>query len=78
MSQICEVCERGALTGNLRSKSMIACKTRRKVNLQTRHLDGSRIKICTRCIKNLEKDPTRVHPKSHPTRLTKRRTKKTA
>lgn len=78
MSQICSVCARGALTGNLRSKSMLAVKTRQKVNLQTRRINGKRIRICARCVKNQNKNPEKTALLKHTSvlRLTKRRTKR--
>ena len=53
MARRCEACERGPLTGNTRSHSKIASKTRRLVNLQTKTIDGMRMKLCTRCIRTL-------------------------
>ncbi len=51
MAQRCEICGRGALVGNRRSHSNIATKVRRKVNLQSRVLDGRRTKVCVTCFR---------------------------
>jgi len=55
MSRVCQVCERGAKTGNQVSHSNV--KTLRKfgINLQVKKIDGERLKVCTRCIKTLSK-----------------------
>ncbi len=53
MARRCDACERGPLTGNTRSHSKIASKTRRMVNLQTKTIDGVKMKVCTRCIRTL-------------------------
>ena len=78
MSQICSACGRGALTGNLRSKSMVAKKTRQKVNLQSRRIDQKKIKICTSCIKLQNNSPKKFTLQISPKRLTKRRSKRSA
>lgn len=53
MARRCEACERGPLVGNTRSHSKIASKTRRLVNLQTKTVNGAKLKLCTRCIRTL-------------------------
>ncbi len=53
MARRCDACERGPLTGNTRSHSKIASKTRRLVNLQTKTIAGVKMKVCTRCIRTL-------------------------
>jgi len=78
MSQICRACGRGALSGNSRSKSMVATKTFRKINLQSRRLNGSRVKICTHCLKTLSKNPEKIQTKTPIKRVFQRRTKKSS
>jgi ribosomal protein L28 len=51
MAWVCQSCERGFQTGNTRSHSNIATKRRRMINLQVRHVDGKRVRLCTRCIR---------------------------
>jgi len=53
MARRCDACERGPLSGNTRSHSKIASKTRRLVNLQTKTVSGVKMKLCTRCIRTL-------------------------
>lgn len=53
MARRCDACERGPLSGNTRSHSKIATKVRRLVNLQTKTINGVKLKLCTRCIRTL-------------------------
>ncbi|TAK95106.1 50S ribosomal protein L28 [Patescibacteria group bacterium] len=62
MSRVCSVCGRGAKAGNSRSHSNIATKRKFSVNVQSKKVDGQRIKICTKCIKTKVK-PARVRVK---------------
>lgn len=78
MAQICSACGRGTLSANTRSKSMVATKTRKAVNIQGRRIDGVRVKICTNCLKTLAKNPLKVTIKSEPVRQVKRRSKRVA
>ncbi|NQU83349.1 MAG: 50S ribosomal protein L28 [Parcubacteria group bacterium] len=52
----CEKCRRGSLNVNSRSHSNVATKRRQKVNLQKKTIDGTRVKICTKCIKTMNKE----------------------
>ncbi|MBI4598718.1 50S ribosomal protein L28 [Candidatus Uhrbacteria bacterium] len=78
MSQFCSACGKGALTINLRSKSMRATKSTQRVNLQRRSIDGKRVKICTRCLKTRSTKPEAVSIGTRTVRLPKRRTKQRA
>ncbi len=78
MSQFCAACGRGSLTVNLRSKSERAVKSRQKVNLQSRRIDGKRVKICARCLKTMARKPHAVSITARDVRLPKRRTKQSA
>ncbi|HBO99974.1 TPA: hypothetical protein DD617_02180 [Candidatus Uhrbacteria bacterium] len=78
MSQFCSSCGRGALTINLRSKSEHAVKSRQKVNLQKRKIEGGSVLLCTRCIKTLASKPEGIILSDRKVRLAKRRTKQTA
>ncbi|MEA3272103.1 MAG: 50S ribosomal protein L28 [Patescibacteria group bacterium] len=51
----CEKCGRGSLKAVSRSHSNVATKRRQKVNLQKKTIDGKRMKICTKCIKTMNK-----------------------
>ncbi len=55
MSRRCEICGRKALTANNRSHSMVATKRKQYLNLQTKKIDGKKIKACARCLKTLTK-----------------------
>jgi large subunit ribosomal protein L28 len=55
MSRICDVCGRGPNQANLRSHSNVASKRRQMVNLQTKKIDGQKVKSCTRCLRTLAK-----------------------
>lgn len=55
MARTCQICQRKTRTKISRSHSNIAFKKRQYVNLQTKVVDGRRIKICSRCAKALLK-----------------------
>ncbi len=55
MAKVCEICDRKAAVGNLRSKSRIATKRKMGVNLQSKKIDGKKTMICTSCIKTINK-----------------------
>ncbi|MDD4606932.1 MAG: 50S ribosomal protein L28 [Patescibacteria group bacterium] len=56
MSRQCDVCGRTALRGNIRSHANNKTKHRQHLNLQSKTLDGKKVKICTKCIKTLNKN----------------------
>ncbi|MCX6746382.1 MAG: 50S ribosomal protein L28 [Candidatus Parcubacteria bacterium] len=51
MSRTCEICGRGPMTGASRSHSNIKTLKRKFINLQTKKIDGKKIRICTSCLK---------------------------
>ncbi len=51
----CDICGREPLKGNLRSHSNIKTIHRQKLNLQTRKIDGKKVRVCTSCLKTLLK-----------------------
>ncbi|MBL7022181.1 50S ribosomal protein L28 [Patescibacteria group bacterium] len=55
MAKVCEVCERGTTSGQTKSHSQIKTKRQVKINLQTKVVDGKRIKICTKCMRTMNK-----------------------
>lgn len=55
MAKSCVTCGRGAVRANHRSHSKIATPRRQGVNLQSRAVDGLRVKICTSCLKTSAK-----------------------
>ncbi len=55
MAKKCDFCGRGSRTKISRSNSNVANKKRQHINLQTRHINGEKVKICTKCLKTLKK-----------------------
>ncbi len=55
--RICDICGRKPLKGNLRSHSKRATIRRQYLNLQTKIIEGMRVKICANCLKTLVKKP---------------------
>ena len=55
MAKVCDICNRGKVSGNKRSHSNIASKRTMKINLQSKKLGGARMTICTSCLKTLNK-----------------------
>lgn len=49
------VCGRGALNSASRSHSNIKTKRRQNLNLQNKRINGSKVKICTKCLKTMNK-----------------------
>ena len=56
MSKVCEICQRGTTSGQTKSHSQIKTKRQVKINLQTKVIDGKRTKICTSCIRTMNKN----------------------
>lgn len=59
MSRVCDICKRGTTTGNSRSHSNISTRRKFAINLQSKSIDGKRMKVCTKCLKTMVK-PKRV------------------
>ena len=55
MSRTCELTGRGTAVGNKRSHSNIATKRTFKVNVQTKRVNGVKMKLSTRAIRTLAK-----------------------
>lgn len=55
MSRTCEICGRGTQSGNSRSHSNIASKRKFKVNVQSKKIEGKKMKVCAKCIKTISK-----------------------
>ncbi|MBE7525067.1 50S ribosomal protein L28 [Patescibacteria group bacterium] len=55
MAKVCQLCERGPASSQSRSHSKVATKRRHEINLQTKKLHGTRMRICTSCIKTIKK-----------------------
>lgn len=55
MSKVCEICGRGPQSGNSRSHSNIATRRKFSLNLQTKKVGGQKKKVCTSCLKTMNK-----------------------
>lgn len=55
MSRSCQVCGRGTNTANNVSHSNVKTKRTQKINLQSKKIIGTKIKICTSCLKTKAK-----------------------
>lgn len=62
MAKKCDLCRRSATKGASRSHSKIKTLKRQNINLQARTIDGIKLRICTSCIRTLNK-PKRVKGK---------------
>lgn len=51
----CQICNKRNQVGNKRSHSNIATKRKFKVNLQTKKIDGEKKRICTSCMRTINK-----------------------
>jgi len=56
MSKQCDLCGRSANKGASRSHSKIKTLKRQGINLQARNIDGKKYKVCTKCLKTMEKE----------------------
>ena len=55
MARRCDYCGRGPHIMNSRSKSNIATKRWQHINLQHKTINGKKYKICTKCLKTINK-----------------------
>ncbi len=55
MARICQMTGRKTVAGNSRSHSNIATKRTFKINLQTKHIDGVKVRLSTKAIRTLAK-----------------------
>jgi ribosomal protein L28 len=65
MGKKCDLCGRVATKGASRSHSKIKTLRRQGINLQSKIIDGVKVKICTSCIRTMAK-PKRVKAKRKP------------
>lgn len=65
MAKKCDLCGRSATKGASRSHSKIKTLKRQNINLQTKMIDGLKARLCTSCIRTMEK-PKRVKAKRKP------------
>jgi ribosomal protein L28 len=55
MAKRCDLCGRGSKKGASRSHSNIKTIKRQHINLQTKKIDGKKMKVCTKCLKTMVK-----------------------
>jgi len=55
MAKKCDLCGRGSTKDANRSHSNIKTTKRQHVNLQSKKIDGKKLKICTKCLKTMVK-----------------------
>lgn len=59
MAKKCDLCGRSATKGASRSHSKIKTLKKQHINLQTKQMDGAKFKLCTSCLRTMDK-PKRV------------------
>jgi len=59
MAKKCDLCGRSATKGASRSHSKIKTLKRQGINLQSKVLEGVKVKVCTSCLRTMAK-PKRV------------------
>jgi ribosomal protein L28 len=69
MAKKCDLCGRGATRGASRSHSKVRTLKRQNINLQTKNVDGLKAKLCTSCLRTIDKQ-------SKPKKSTDTKTKK--
>jgi len=55
MAKRCDTCGRGSTKGASRSHSNIKTLKRQHINLQSKKIEGQKLKVCTSCIKTIAK-----------------------
>lgn len=55
MSRVCQISGRGTRSGNSRSHSNIASKRTFKVNLQTKRINGVKMRVSAKALRTLAK-----------------------
>ncbi|MEI6528875.1 MAG: bL28 family ribosomal protein [Candidatus Falkowbacteria bacterium] len=65
MAKKCDLCGRSATKGASRSHSKIKTLKRQNINLQSKMIEGLKARLCTSCIRTMEK-PKRVKAKRKP------------
>lgn len=55
MAKTCDLCGRGTTRDASRSHSNVKTVKRQYINLQSKKIAGRKMKICTKCLKTLNK-----------------------
>jgi ribosomal protein L28 len=66
MAKKCDLCGRGATKGASRSHSKIKTLKRQNINLQSKVINGVKLKICASCMRTINK-PKRIKIKKQET-----------
>lgn len=69
MAKKCDLCDRAATKGASRSHSKIKTLKRQNINLQSRVIGGVKLKVCSSCLRTINK-PKRVKAKRKPAQKT--------
>ncbi|MBU1349775.1 MAG: bL28 family ribosomal protein [Patescibacteria group bacterium] len=64
MSKQCNLCKRSTTKGAIRSHSNIKTIKRQNINLQSKKIDGKKLKICVNCLRSLKQSFNEVANKS--------------
>ena len=56
MGKKCDLCGRSSTKGAKRSHSNIKTLKRQNINLQTKTIDGLKLKVCTTCSRTIKKN----------------------
>lgn len=71
MAKQCDLCGRGPMRGASRSHSKIRTLKKQYINLQSRVIEGVKVKVCTSCLRTMVK-PKRVKAKRKPAKAKKK------
>jgi large subunit ribosomal protein L28 len=63
MSKVCDTCGKGPATGNNVSHSKRHTRRRFMANIVEKRIDGTRVKLCTSCLRTSKKAPRVKNPK---------------
>lgn len=55
MAKICDICGRGPVSGISKSHSHQKTKRWLGINIQSKKINGKKLKVCTACLKTLTK-----------------------
>lgn len=65
MAKKCDLCGRSATKGASRSHSKIKTLKRQNINLQSKTIDGLKLRVCVACLRTMDK-PKRIKAKRKP------------
>jgi ribosomal protein L28 len=59
----CDLCDRGTGVMQKQSHSQVKHKTHQKINVQVKRMDGGSLKLCSRCMKTINKVEKEIEEK---------------